>query len=281
MQTAKTISEVRIAVRNAQAAGKRIGCVPTMGALHASHLSLIEKARQDSDFVVVTIFVNPTQFGPSEDLSKYPRPLQRDLKLCEQAGADLVFHPDVPTIYQKEPQITVSVGDLATRWEGASRPGHFDGVATVVTKLFNIVGPDVAFFGQKDFQQLSIIRAICKDLDFPIEIISCPTIREEDGLALSSRNAYLSSASRKSSTVLYQALCLAEELTQRDEFTLEQIRHKMHSLLLSQPGVEPVYATIVDTERLEELEQRQTKIVAIIAAKLGQTRLIDNMIIRL
>lgn len=250
-----------------------------MGALHTGHLSLIEKARQDSDFVVVTIFVNPTQFAPTEDLSKYPRPLQRDLQLCKQAAADLVFHPEVPTIYQDDPQITVTVGDLATRWEGASRPGHFDGVATVVAKLFNIVAPDIAFFGQKDFQQLSIIQALCRDLDFPIEIVSCPTVREEDGLALSSRNAYLCEESRKQATVLYEAICLAEELSKSDEYSLTQIRDKMHGLLLSRSGVEPVYATIVDPETLQELEQRQKKMVAIIAAKLGQTRLIDNLII--
>lgn len=281
MLTATTINEVRNTLSNVRAEGKRIGCVPTMGALHAGHLSLIKKAREDSDFVVVTIFVNPTQFGPTEDLSQYPRPLQDDLQLCQQAGADLVFHPEVQTIYQKNPQVRVTAGNLATRWEGASRPDHFDGVATVVTKLFNIVTPDLAFFGQKDFQQLTILRALCKDLNLPIEIVCCATVREEDGLALSSRNAYLCGTSRKNAAILYQALSLAEELVKGNEFSLKEIRGKMHHLLLSQPGIVPVYATIVDPENLEELEQRQKKMVAMIAAKVGETRLIDNLEISL
>lgn len=276
MQTGTTISEVRKAVKLARSAGDKIGCVPTMGALHAGHLSLIEKAAQEADFVVVTIFVNPTQFAPDEDFSSYPRCLEKDMELCEQAGADFVFHPLNRTIYSEKPQIQLSVGELATRWEGESRPEHFDGVATIVAKLFNIVQPDVAMFGQKDYQQLAIIKSLCKDLNFPVEIVGCPTVREEDGLALSSRNAYLSPRQRKQATVLYRALCLAEELVQDPQLSLKEIREKLLELLLSEADVVPEYATIVDPNTLEMLEQRQQKMVALIAAKVGETRLIDN-----
>ena len=276
MQTGTIISEVRNVVELARSAGKRIGCVPTMGALHAGHLSLIEKAARHSDFVVVTIFVNPTQFGPDEDYDSYPRTLENDLQLCEQAGANFVFHPQNETIYSDNPQLKLCVGELARRWEGDSRPGHFDGVATIVAKLFNIVQPDVAMFGQKDYQQLAIIKALCRDLNFPIEIVGCPIIREKDGLALSSRNAYLSPAERKQATVLYRALCLAEKLVQDDRLSLKQIREKMLEVLVSEPDVVPEYATIVDPDSLQMLEQRQPKMVALIAAKVGETRLIDN-----
>ena len=276
MQTGTTITKVRMAVELARSAGDKIGCVPTMGALHAGHLSLIEKATQNSDFVVVTIFVNPTQFAPGEDFSSYPRPIEKDLELCQQAGANFVFHPESETIYGDNRQIQLCVGELASRWEGDSRPGHFDGVATIVAKLFNIVQPDVAMFGQKDYQQLAIIKSLCSDLNFPVEIISCPTIREEDGLALSSRNAYLSPSQRKQATVLYRALCLAEKFVQDDQISLKQIREKMLEMLASESEVVAEYATIVDPNTLEMLEQRQQEMVALIAAKVGETRLIDN-----
>jgi len=276
MQTGTTISEVRKAVHLARTAGDKIGCVPTMGALHAGHLSLIEKAAQEADFVVATIFVNPTQFAPGEDFSSYPRPIEKDLELCQQAGANFVFHPENKTIYSENRQIQLCVGELANRWEGESRPGHFDGVATIVAKLFNIVQPDVAMFGQKDYQQLAIIKSLCNDLNFPVEIISCPTVREEDGLALSSRNAYLSRSQRKQATVLYRALCLAEKFVQDDQFSLKEIREKMLEMLVSEASVVPEYATIVDPNTLEILQQRQQKMVALIAAKVGETRLIDN-----
>lgn len=276
MQTGTIISEVRKAVGLARSAGDKVGCVPTMGALHAGHLSLIEKAASNSDFVVVTIFVNPTQFGPGEDYDSYPRTLENDLKLCEQAGANFVFHPQKETIYSDNPQLKLCVGELANRWEGDSRPGHFDGVATIVAKLFNIVQPDIAMFGKKDYQQLAIIKALCRDLNFPVEIDGCPIIREEDGLALSSRNAYLSPTERKQATILYQTLRLAEKLIQDDQLSLKQIRKQMLKMLLSESGVVPEYATIVDPNTLEMLEHRQQKMVALIAAKVGKTRLIDN-----
>ncbi len=276
MQTGFTITEVRSAVTAARSTAKRIGCVPTMGALHAGHVSLIETAVSETDFVVVTIFVNPTQFGPGEDFGSYPRNLEKDLAICERAGVDFVFHPREDEMYNEKPQIHLKVGELAERWEGDSRPGHFDGVATVVAKLFNIVQPDVAFFGQKDYQQLAIIRALCRDLNFPVEITGCPTVREKDGLALSSRNAYLSEQQRARATVLYRALILAEKLVQKDQLPLKAIRKKMLEMLVCEEGVLPEYATIVDPENLIMLEQPQDKMVALIAAKVGETRLIDN-----
>ncbi len=276
MQTGTTTTKVQMAVASARSAGNRIGCVPTMGALHAGHKSLIERAAQEADFVVVTIFVNPTQFGPDEDFGSYPRTLEEDLEICVQAGADFVFHPSNGVIYEENRQVQLCVGELARRWEGESRPGHFDGVATIVAKLFNIVLPDIAIFGQKDYQQLAIIKSLCRDLNFPVEIIGCPTVREEDGLALSSRNAYLSEKQRAHATVLYRALCLAEKLVQDAQLSLKEIREKMLELLVSESGVIPEYATIVDPNTLEMLDERQQEMVVLIAAKVGETRLIDN-----
>lgn len=277
MITATGIGEVREVVRDSRALGRVIGCVPTMGALHTGHLSLIEQAREQSDFVVVTIFVNPTQFGPHEDFQKYPRPLEKDLELCRQAGANLVFHPEVQTIYGDRPQVRVCVGELANRWEGACRPGHFDGVATIVTKLFNIVQPDKAFFGAKDYQQQAIIKAMCRDLDQPVEIVTCPTIRAEDGLALSSRNVYLSAEEREIALSLNHALTFARELVSAGDLPLVEVREQFQALLQEREGLQLEYATIADPETLEELSDYQPRMVALIAARVGSTRLIDNM----
>ncbi|HBN75583.1 MAG TPA: pantoate--beta-alanine ligase [Planctomycetaceae bacterium] len=277
MQNVTTISEVRQILREVRQSGKTIGCVPTMGALHEGHLSLIEAAVEQSDFVVVTIFVNPTQFAPHEDLSKYPRPLEWDLKLCEEAGASLVFNPSAEEMYGKDSQISVTVGSLADCWEGASRPGHFDGVATVVTKLFNVVQPDLAFFGAKDYQQQSIIRAMCRDLDIPVKIVTCPTIREESGLALSSRNVYLSEQEREIAVHISQSLLRAKERYPDVEWSLKQLRKTLRQELNETGGLELDYATIVDPTTLEEVSEKQDTMVAIIAARVGTTRLIDNM----
>lgn len=277
MQNVTTISEVRQILREVRQSGKTIGCVPTMGALHEGHLSLIEAAVEQSDFVVVTIFVNPTQFAPHEDLSKYPRPLEWDLKLCEEAGASLVFNPSAEEMYGKDSQISVTVGSLADCWEGASRPGHFDGVATVVTKLFNVVQPDLAFFGAKDYQQQSIIRAMCRDLDIPVKIVTCPTIREESGLALSSRNVYLSDQEREIAVHISQSLLRAKERYPDVEWSLKQLRKTLRQELNETGGLELDYATIVDPTTLEEVSEKQDTMVAIIAARVGTTRLIDNM----
>ncbi|MFN3161022.1 MAG: pantoate--beta-alanine ligase [Rubinisphaera brasiliensis] len=276
MQTTQTISGVREAIRLARQSGQTIGCVPTMGALHEGHLSLIRAAREQSDFVVATIFVNPTQFAPHEDFSKYPRPLERDLDLCKQSGADLVFHPEPEEMYGSHNDVTVHVGELSTRWEGASRPDHFDGVATVVTKLFNIVQPDKAFFGAKDYQQQCIIKAMCRDLNLPVEVVTCPTIRSAEGLALSSRNAYLTDEQREIALSLSQSLSLAEKLVSENELSLEQIRTRMRDTMEAHSGVDVDYATIADRETLIELNERQPRMVALVAARVGSTRLLDN-----
>lgn len=277
MQTTDTIAETRQLVQHARRAGNTIGCVPTMGALHTGHLSLIERARAETDFVVVTLFVNPTQFGPHEDFAKYPRPLENDLRLCQSAGADLVFCPAVAEIYGADPQVSVRVGDLATCWEGSSRPGHFDGVATIVLKLFNIIQPDRAFFGAKDYQQQVIIKAMCGDLNLPVEIVTCPTVRAEDGLALSSRNAYLSSEERQIALRLNHALTFTRELILAGELTMSEIREQFQNLLRGQTGLQLDYATIVDPRTLTELADYQPRMVLLVAAKVGNTRLIDNL----
>lgn len=277
MQTTDTIAETRQLLQHARRAGNTIGCVPTMGALHAGHLSLIERARAETDFVVVTLFVNPTQFGPHEDFAKYPRPFENDLHLCQSAGADLVFCPEVAEIYGTDPQVSVRVGNLATCWEGSSRPGHFDGVATVVLKLFNIIQPERAFFGAKDYQQQVIIKAMCGDLNLPVEIVTCPTVRAEDGLALSSRNAYLSPEERQIATRLNHALAFTRELILAGELTLSEIREQFQNLLRGQTGLQLDYATIVDPRTLTELADYQPRMVLLVAAKVGNTRLIDNL----
>lgn len=277
MQKVTTISEVRQILCEVRQSGKTIGCVPTMGALHEGHISLIKAAVEQSDYVVVTIFVNPTQFAPHEDLSKYPRPFERDLELCRQAGASLVFNPSAEEMYAKDSQISVTVGSLADCWEGASRPGHFDGVATVVTKLFNVVQPDLAFFGAKDYQQQSIIRAMCRDLDIPVKIVTCPTIREKSGLALSSRNVYLSDQEREIAIHISQALLRAKERYPDADWSLEQLRKTLRQELNETAGLELDYATIVDPVTLQEVPEKQETMVALIAARVGTTRLIDNL----
>lgn len=271
--------EIRRAVRDARRRGLTVGCVPTMGALHTGHVSLIEAARQECDFVVGTIFVNPTQFGPNEDFSNYPRTLDADLEMCRAAGADLVFTPPVSAMYAESAQTIVRVTKLAQVLEGAHRPGHFDGVSTVVTKLFHITEPDRAYFGQKDFQQQLIIRQMVADLDQPVEIITCPIIREVDGLAMSSRNRYLSAIEREQANQIFQALKLAERLAAESTFTPHEIADRMAEHLNSVAGVDLQYAIIADASTLEPLPDRSDSAVALIAAKVGSTRLIDNQIL--
>ncbi len=277
MQRVDTISDIRRAVVTARQAGQRIGCVPTMGALHAGHLSLIEEARRRSDFVVVTIFVNPTQFAPNEDLTRYPRPLEDDLRQCRTAGASLVFTPEVAALYPDEHQTFVDVDQLSRIWEGAARPGHFRGVATIVLKLFNIVQPDVACFGAKDFQQQTLIRRMVTDLDLTTEIVVCPTVREADGLAMSSRNVYLSPADRQSALALYRSLQIARTAIIGGHTDLADIRRQMLACLCAEQGVQPDYATIVDSDTLQELSSPGPRMVALVAARVGKTRLIDNL----
>jgi len=247
-----------------------------MGALHAGHLSLIRAARRECDVVVVSVFVNPTQFGPHEDFQKYPRDLPTDVRLCAEAGADLVFHPTADEVYPPGFATFVEVGGLSNVLEGRFRPGHFRGVATVVSKLFQMAPADVAFFGQKDYQQQTIIRRMVADLNLPIEIRVCPIVRDPDGLALSSRNVYLSSDERRSALALSQSLQLARRLLIEGEHDLDRIRQRMFDLLTSTSAVRPDYATLVDPDTLEEVAAPLPKLVGLVAARVGSTRLIDN-----
>jgi pantoate--beta-alanine ligase len=270
---------VRALIQQARREGAIAGVVPTMGALHAGHASLIEAARKDCDYVVSTIFVNPTQFGPNEDIDRYPRTLDDDLQKCEAAGADLVFTPDTSQMYLPDAESDVRVTGLTQKLEGERRPGHFDGVTTVVAKLFNITVPDKAYFGQKDYQQQLVIRRMVMDLDWGIEIVTCPIIREADGLAMSSRNRYLSAEDRQRSLVLHRSLMLAEQLAAAGIRTAE-IAARMSRLIEAEDGVELDYAVVVDRSTLVPAADDAETGVALLAAKLGKTRLIDNQELR-
>ena len=274
-------ADLRARVATAKRDGNLVGVVPTMGALHRGHLSLIDDARRECGFVVVTIFVNPTQFGPNEDYKQYPRPLERDLAACRDAGVDLVYHPQTSEIYPPGFGTFVAVEGLSDRLEGAFRPGHFRGVATVVLKLLQLTQPDIAYFGRKDYQQQLLTRQMCRDLNVPVEIRTCPTVRDADGLAVSSRNQYLSAAERRSALSLCGCLKLAEELLQQGTVNLADVRRAMSDHLTSFPDVQVDYATVADPETLQELEQPQPEMVALVAARVGSTRLIDNLFISL
>ena len=250
-----------------------------MGALHEGHLSLIRDCRQRADLVAVSIFVNPTQFGPQEDLEKYPRPIERDLDLCRQAGADLVFLPSAAELYPPGFCSWVTVEGLTTELEGSIRPHHFRGVTTVVCKLFQIVQPDVACFGQKDFQQQAVIRQMVRDLDMPIEIAVCPTVREADGLAMSSRNVYLDAVQRQSALSLSQGLRRAAERLQQGATDPRQIEREVSDFLETHPQTVVDYVRIADPQTLQPLVTLQWPLVILIAARVGRTRLIDNCVV--
>jgi pantoate--beta-alanine ligase len=269
---------IQFIVSEAKRAGQSVGIVPTMGALHAGHVSLIEAARTECDFVVVTIFVNPTQFAPGEDFEKYPRTLDDDLRQCEQAGADVVFTPEAATMYGTDAQTVVRVSQLTQYLEGAQRPTHFEGVTTVVAKLFNITLPDRAYFGQKDYQQQLIIQQMVKDLNWPLQVVCCPIVREPDGLALSSRNRYLSDEQRRQALILRQALDTAERLAD-DHQSAAEIETAMQQLIAGQDGVELEYALVRNSETLAAITESGQPRVALVAARLGQTRLIDNTLL--
>ena len=273
------IPELRQAVATARLSGCTIGCVPTMGALHAGHVSLIEECRRRTDFVVVTIFVNPSQFAAHEDLSKYPRPLERDLNMCRDAGASLVFVPEVPALYPSGFQTWVTVEEVSKPLEGTFRATHFRGVTTIVLKLFNIVQPDVACFGAKDYQQQTVIRRMVQDLDLPVEVVVCPTVREPDGLALSSRNVYLNKKERTIALSLSQSLALAQERLDAGERDLASITTAMKAKLQAHPEIQIDYVVIADPDSLEQLTVSQPSMVALIAARVGTTRLIDNRVL--
>ncbi len=272
----KTINEMEGLRRNLPAP---VGFVPTMGYLHEGHLALVRQARAENPSVVVSIFVNPTQFGPHEDFKKYPRDPKRDLALLEKEKVDVVFMPSVDEMYPPGFNGWVEVGKIAQRLEGASRPGHFRGVATVVARLFNIVQPDKAYFGQKDAQQLLVVKSMVADLNMNLEIVGVPTVREPDGLAMSSRNTYLSPEERKAAVVLYQALMLAQRLYSEGEKDAEAIRRQMTELIQKQPLAHIDYISIADAETLNELDEVRPPALVSLAVKIGRTRLIDNVVV--
>ena len=256
-----------------------VGFVPTMGYLHEGHVSLARRARQECGGVIASIFVNPTQFGPTEDLSKYPRDLKRDLQLLEAAGVDLVWTPTNEEMYLPGFSTWVEVEGLTRPLEGAARPGHFRGVTTVVTKLFNAVQPQKAYFGQKDAQQAAVIRKMTRDLNFPIEIVVCPTVREPDGLAMSSRNSYLSPEERTAAPILFRALTTAKTAYENGERDADALRKTMSDVLASEPLANQQYVSCADYDTLEELTTVTDKSLLSMAVFIGKTRLIDNFVL--
>lgn len=279
MRRVTRVTEVREIVADTRARGQRVGFVPTMGYLHEGHLRLVDEARRRTDLIVMSIFVNPLQFGPTEDLTRYPRDLEGDATKAQARGVDVLFVPDGQEIYPEPPRIVVTPRALAARWEGAARPGHFEGVLTVVAKLFNIVQPHVAVFGQKDIQQATLVRAMVRDLDIPVEIVVAPTVREADGLAMSSRNSYLDAPARERALALSQALRAvqkAHELGERRAARLEEIA-RAH---LTEQGITDVdYVALADPRTLEPVAQAEPGTIVALAARVGRTRLIDNVIL--
>lgn len=278
MRIAETVNEVREQVKKWRREGLSVGLVPTMGYLHEGHKSLIDKAVEQNDRVVVSVFVNPIQFGPSEDLASYPRDLQRDAALCEEAGASLVFHPADEEMYFDDFCTYVDMDDLTKGLCGKTRPTHFRGVCTVVSKLFNIVAPDRAYFGQKDAQQLAVIRRMVRDLNFDLEIVGCPIVREADGLAKSSRNTYLSEAERKAAVILHKGLTEGENLLKSGETDVAKIADAIKGIIESEPLAKIDYVEIVDWNTLKPIEKVQGEVLVAVAVYIGKTRLIDNFI---
>ena len=273
----ETIEQIKEAVKNARKQGKRIGFVPTMGYLHEGHMSLVRKAKQQNDFVIVSIFVNPTQFGPNEDFSSYPRNIVRDAELSHENGADVIFHPSVNVMYPEQTKTFVDVAEITAPLCGASRPGHFKGVTTVVCKLFNIIQPDKAYFGQKDAQQLATIEQMVRDLNINVEIVPCPIVREADGLALSSRNVYLDEAQRKAALVLSASLFEAKNLIDRGQLNAKLIREFMVDNISAEPLANIDYVEIVNAKTLNSINLIEGDILMALAVRFGKTRLIDNM----
>jgi len=276
VKTVTTMREVRDWRRDDRGS---VGLVPTMGYLHAGHVSLVDAARRENDRVAASLFVNPTQFGPSEDLARYPRDLERDTRLLEAAGCDLLFAPRVEEIYPAGFETTVDVGAVAAPLEGARRPGHFRGVATVVLKLFGIFQPDRAYFGAKDAQQLAVIKKMVRDLDLTVEIRACPTVRETDGLAMSSRNVYLTAEERRAAPVLHRALLAGRDRWAAGERDAEVLRQTIRSVLAEEPRVRPDYVSVADPETCQELATLAGPALLSLAAFLGKARLIDNVVV--
>ena len=279
MQICATIPEARTASREARANRKRLGLVPTMGALHEGHLSLVRAAKAQCDVVVVSIFVNPTQFGPTEDLAKYPRQFERDCALLEKVNADIIFAPSVDEMYTEGEATWVMVEGLSDRLDGRSRPGHFRGVTTVVAKLFHVIEPDVAFFGQKDAAQVAVIRRFVRDLNCPIEIAVCPIVREPDGLAMSSRNAYLNPEDRRRALVLSRSLREVERQFHAGRRSAAALISAAKELIAQEQQVRLDYFEIVNPDTLEPIEQITGKTLVAAAAYVGTTRLIDNVVV--
>lgn len=266
-------------VKVVRSKGKKIGLVPTMGALHTGHISLIKAAAKKCDFVVVSIFVNPTQFGPGEDFEKYPRPLKADLQICRKAGVDVVFTPTAKQMYPRENLTWVNGEKLTEQLCGRFRPGHFRGVTTVCAKLFNIVAPDIAFFGQKDAQQAIVIKRMVADLNMPLKIVVCPTVRQPDGLAVSSRNQYLTRQQKKDTTYIYKSLQKCKEIIKQGGIDTKKTICEMRKVLNQVPSIKIEYISIVDAETLQDIDRLTGKVLAAVAVKIGSTRLIDNILL--
>jgi pantoate--beta-alanine ligase len=277
VKTVETIAEVRAVLDAERAAGRRVGFVPTMGYLHEGHASLIRRARAESDVVVVSLFVNPLQFGAGEDLDAYPRDLDRDTRLADSEGADLLFTPPVGEMYPRPVLTTVSVAEVSAPLEGAARPTHFDGVATVVAKLFAIVGPSSAYFGEKDFQQVAVVRRMVTDLSMPVEVVACPTVRERDGLALSSRNAYLTPEQRAAAPVVHRALQAGAALVMAGERDPRAVRTLMAEIIEAEPLAELDYAEVVSADSFTVPDPLAGALRLLAAVRFGRARLIDNV----
>jgi pantoate--beta-alanine ligase len=279
MHTLISAAQVTAVSKEAHRAGKRVGFVPTMGALHEGHLSLARTARAQSDVVIASVFVNPTQFGPNEDFSRYPRHPERDASMLAAEKADYLFLPSTEEMYSSGATTWVTVEGLSEKLDGRSRPGHFRGVTTVVCKLFNIVQPDLAFFGQKDAAQVAIIRKMAQDLNFEVRIVVCPIVREADGLAMSSRNAYLDPQQRKQATVLYRALMRVQSLVDQGESSPVRLQIAGTQVMAEEPAVRPDYFEIVDGNTLDPVSDVSRGALVAVAAYVGNTRLIDNIVI--
>jgi pantoate--beta-alanine ligase len=279
MQIMTSISKMQSLADSFRRAGRTIGFVPTMGFLHEGHVSLMRRARQECDVVVVSIFVNPTQFGPNEDLDRYPRDEAGDRAKCEAAGVDVLFMPTAAGMYPGKPSTFITVEGISAVLEGAIRPGHFRGVATVVAKLFNIVKPHKAFFGQKDYQQCAVIKRMVKGLDLDVDVVVIPTVREPDGLAMSSRNSYLSADERLKATTIYRALSAADQLARAGTREPEALKNRIQAVLREEKSIEIDYIEIADHETLAPLSSAKDSMVLLVAVRLGRTRLIDNIVI--
>jgi pantoate--beta-alanine ligase len=279
MEVTRDVPSTRKVLAEVRGSGRRMAFVPTMGALHVAHVSLMEAAKRGGGYLVVSIFVNPTQFAPGGDFERYPRDEAGDLEVCRKAGVDLVLMPPVEEMYPSDAVTTVSVTRLTDTLCGPCRPGHFDGVCLVVAKLFNIVQPDVAYFGEKDFQQLTVIRRMVRDLDMPIEIVGCPTVREPDGLAVSSRNAYLSEAERRQAVALYRALCDARARIENGAHDPGELTDHMRRII-DEAGLARVdYISVVDPDSMQPVERIDKPVLVALAVHIGRARLIDNLLV--